>query len=74
MRPKTEADDEPLHESLSIALHSPYQIPALSRPEVMEDSIPMRLKHLCVRVEARVSELGDLLGEESEVHGAAVSG
>lgn len=30
----------------------------------MEDSITMSLKHLGVRVETRVSEFGDLLGEK----------
>lgn len=30
----------------------------------MEDAVPVGLKHLGVRVEARVAELGDLLCEE----------
>ena len=30
----------------------------------MEDPVSVCLEHLCVRVEARVAELGDLLGEQ----------
>jgi hypothetical protein len=40
------------------------EVPADTRPEVVEDSVAVRLKHLGVRVETRVAELGDLLGEE----------
>lgn len=30
----------------------------------MEDAVSVGLEHLCVRVEARVAELGNLLGEQ----------
>jgi hypothetical protein len=30
----------------------------------VKDAVPVRLEHLGVRIEARVAELGDLLGEE----------
>lgn len=32
--------------------------------EIVEDAVPVGLKHFRVRVETRVAELGDLLGEE----------
>lgn len=33
-------------------------------PEIVEDAVAMGLEHLCVRVEARVSKLGDLFGQK----------
>ena len=30
----------------------------------MEDTVAVRLEHLCMDVEARVAQLGDLLGEK----------
>lgn len=35
----------------------------------MEDAVAVRLEHARVRVEARVAELGDLLGEELDAVG-----
>jgi hypothetical protein len=40
------------------------EVSADSLSEVVEDSVSVSLEHLCVRVEARVAELGDLLGEK----------
>mmetsp|Transcript_39479 Transcript_39479/g.88736 ORF Transcript_39479/g.88736 Transcript_39479/m.88736 type:complete len:202 (+) Transcript_39479:302-907(+) len=40
------------------------QTPASSVPEVMEDAVAVRLVHARVDEEARVAELGDLLGQE----------
>ena len=40
------------------------EVPADAVAEVMEDAVTMGLEHLGVRVETRVAELGDLLGEE----------
>ena len=40
------------------------EVTTLAVAEVVEDAVTMGLKHLCVRVEARVAELGDFLGQE----------
>lgn len=40
------------------------QIPRHAVPEIMKHSVPVRLQHLGVRVETRVAELGDFLGEQ----------
>lgn len=40
------------------------QIPADTVPEIVEDTVTVVLKHLGVGVEARVSELRDLLGQQ----------
>ena len=39
-------------------------MPSLAIPEVMEHSVAVRLQHLGMDVEARVAQLGDLLGQE----------
>ena len=44
----------------TVLLTGANQISALSRSEVMEYSVPVRLLHSGVNVEARVSELRDL--------------
>lgn len=41
-----------------------HKVPANPIPKVMENAIAMRLQHLGVRVETRVTELGNLLREE----------
>lgn len=38
------------------------QITAGTVAEIVEDSVSVRLEHLCVRVEAAIAKLGDLLG------------
>jgi hypothetical protein len=52
------------NEELDAKLTRTDEIPADAGPEVVEDSVSMSLEHPRVRVEARVAELGDLLGEE----------
>lgn len=48
------------------------EVTAQSTAEVVEDSVTVVLKHLGVRVEARVAQLCDLLGEEFDsVRGVA---
>lgn len=49
---------------LNAALTGTDQIPAHPSPKVVEHPITVRLQHLGVGEEARVSEFGDLLGEE----------
>lgn len=39
------------------------QVAADTVPEIMKDPVAVVLKHLCVRIEARVSELGNLFGQ-----------
>jgi hypothetical protein len=41
-----------------------YEIAADTVAKVVKDAVPVRLEHLCVRIEARIAELGDLLGEK----------
>ena len=41
-----------------------YKVAALAVAEIMEDTIAVLLPHLGVNVEARVAQLGDLLGQE----------
>ena len=45
------------------------EVPTDAVAEVVEDAVTVRLEHLCVRVEARVAELGDLLREELDAVG-----
>ena len=45
------------------------KIPTCAVAEVVEDAITVCLKHFCVRVEAGISELGDLLCEELDAVG-----
>jgi len=40
------------------------QVSANAISEVVEDAVTVRLQHLCVRIEARVSELGNLFSQE----------
>ena len=40
------------------------EVPAEAGPEVMEDPVPVGLRHLGVDVVAGVAQLGDLLGEQ----------
>lgn len=40
------------------------QVSANAISKIVEDAVTVRLQHLCVRVEARVSELGNLFRQE----------
>ena len=46
-----------------------HQVAAVAGAEVVEDTITSVLKHACMRIEARVSKLSDLLGEEFDTGG-----
>ena len=41
-----------------------HQVAAVPVPEVVEDAVPVALRHLGVDVEARVAQLRDLLGQQ----------
>ena len=45
------------------------QIPRHAVPEVVKHPVPVRLQHFRVRVEARVAELGDFLGQQLDAVG-----
>jgi len=40
------------------------EVAAYAIAEIMENTVTMRLKHLCMRVEARISKLRHLFGQE----------